>query len=185
MIKRFLGLAMDDTTAQDTWKDQYQDLHNRFEEKEKEWETLESVLRRTGSQLAVAAMGRDEELDSTVGELRVFLKDGTASQDIDGSLERLRSAIRATMFAGRRGSPEVQKAIQRLVVKLVQNMAEIPALSGPIRDLKWRLEAGVNLRQIQVYLGHNSVQTTSCYTHLTSISNTQACETIDQLMQGL
>jgi integrase/recombinase XerD len=47
------------------------------------------------------------------------------------------------------------------------------------------LEAGVNLRQIQVYLGHNSVQTTSFYTHLTMISNTQACEAINDLMQNL
>ena len=47
------------------------------------------------------------------------------------------------------------------------------------------LEAGVNLRQIQVYLGHQSVQTTSFYTHLTSISNAQGREAIDGLMQGL
>lgn len=47
------------------------------------------------------------------------------------------------------------------------------------------LEAGVNLRQIQVYLGHNSVQTTSFYTHLTMISKTQACDAINTLMQNL
>jgi site-specific recombinase XerD len=47
------------------------------------------------------------------------------------------------------------------------------------------LEAGVNLRQIQVYLGHQSVQTTSFYTHLTAISNAQGREAIDGLMQGL
>jgi integrase/recombinase XerD len=47
------------------------------------------------------------------------------------------------------------------------------------------LEAGVNLRQIQVYLGHNSVQTTSFYTHLTMISKTQACQAINDLMQDL
>jgi len=47
------------------------------------------------------------------------------------------------------------------------------------------LEAGVNLRQIQAYLGHNSVQTTSAYTHLTQISTTQACEAINALMQDL
>jgi site-specific recombinase XerD len=47
------------------------------------------------------------------------------------------------------------------------------------------LEAGVNLRQIQVYLGHNSVQTTSRYTHLTTISSTQACDTLNDLMQDL
>ena len=47
------------------------------------------------------------------------------------------------------------------------------------------LEAGVNLRQIQVYLGHNSVQTTSFYTHLTMISKTQSCKAINDLMQDL
>jgi site-specific recombinase XerD len=47
------------------------------------------------------------------------------------------------------------------------------------------LEAGVNLRQIQVYLGHNSVQTTSRYTHLPAISSTQASDTINDLMQDL
>ena len=47
------------------------------------------------------------------------------------------------------------------------------------------LEAGVNLRQIQVYLGYTSVQTTSYYTHLTMISTTQACEAINDLMQHL
>ena len=47
------------------------------------------------------------------------------------------------------------------------------------------LDAGVNLRQIQVYLGHNSVQTTSYYTHLTSISNDQACQAIEHLTHDL
>jgi integrase/recombinase XerD len=47
------------------------------------------------------------------------------------------------------------------------------------------LEAGVNLRQIQGSLGHNSVQTTSFYMHLTMISNTQACQAINDLMQNL
>jgi len=43
----------------------------------------------------------------------------------------------------------------------------------------------VNLRQIQVYLGHRSVQTTSAYTHLTAISNAQACEAIERLTHDL
>jgi site-specific recombinase XerD len=47
------------------------------------------------------------------------------------------------------------------------------------------LEAGVNLRQIQVYLGHTSVQTTSFYTHLTTITSTQATDTINDLMKNL
>ncbi len=47
------------------------------------------------------------------------------------------------------------------------------------------LEAGVNLRLIQSYLGHTSPQTTARYTHLTSQAQTTAGETINALMQSL
>jgi site-specific recombinase XerD len=44
------------------------------------------------------------------------------------------------------------------------------------------LEAGVNLRLIQVWLGHKSLHTTALYTHLTRHAETVALETIDDLM---
>jgi len=47
------------------------------------------------------------------------------------------------------------------------------------------LEAGVNLRQIQVNLGHNSAQTTSIYAHLTAIGKEKARQTLDQIMNDL
>jgi site-specific recombinase XerD len=47
------------------------------------------------------------------------------------------------------------------------------------------LEAGVNLRQIQVNLGHNSAQTTSIYAHLTDIGREKARQTLDQIMNDL
>jgi site-specific recombinase XerD len=47
------------------------------------------------------------------------------------------------------------------------------------------LEAGINLRQIQEYLGHNSPQTTEIYTHLTEQAFQQSKETINKLMEGL
>lgn len=46
------------------------------------------------------------------------------------------------------------------------------------------LEAGVNLRLIQEYLGHNSPKTTSIYTHLTSKAQQTATKTINQLMSN-
>jgi integrase/recombinase XerD len=72
------------------------------------------------------------------------------------------------------------------------------ALRRVVRELKFRkaisihtlrhsyathlLEAGVNLRLIQQYLGHSSLQTTMVYLHLTTASQEQAVARIEALM---
>lgn len=47
------------------------------------------------------------------------------------------------------------------------------------------LEAGVNLRLIQAYLGHSSPQTTALYTHLTKPADDLATQAINRVMAGL
>ena len=47
------------------------------------------------------------------------------------------------------------------------------------------LEAGINLRLIQAWLGHSSPATTSVYTHLTEKATMAAVKTIDELMDDL
>jgi integrase/recombinase XerD len=47
------------------------------------------------------------------------------------------------------------------------------------------LEAGVNLRLIQAYLGHSSPTTTSVYTHLTARAEHLGTEAINRLMEDL
>ena len=47
------------------------------------------------------------------------------------------------------------------------------------------LEAGVNLRLIQAWLGHSSPQTTAIYTHLTCRAEESAVASINQIMRDL
>jgi site-specific recombinase XerD len=47
------------------------------------------------------------------------------------------------------------------------------------------LEAGVDLRVIQAYLGHSSPTTTAIYTQLTQKTNDSAAETIEQVIGGV
>ena len=47
------------------------------------------------------------------------------------------------------------------------------------------LEAGVNLRLIQTWLGHSSPTTTALYTHLTPQTEAQATAALSQVLEGL
>ena len=47
------------------------------------------------------------------------------------------------------------------------------------------LEAGVNLRQIQRNLGHNSPAITAIYTHLTGVTQEKARQNLDGIMDEI
>ena len=75
----------------------------------------------------------------------------------------------------------VQKAMSRVVHELkFQKAISVHSLRHSYAT--HLLEAGVNLRLIQQYLGHSSLNTTMVYLHLTTASQEQAVARIETVM---
>jgi site-specific recombinase XerD len=75
----------------------------------------------------------------------------------------------------------VQKAMSRVVHELeIKKTISVHSLRHSYAT--HLLEAGVNLRLIQQYLGHSSLHTTMVYLHLTTASQEQAVARIETLM---
>ena len=82
--------------------------------------------------------------------------------------------------------PMSKDGVQHAMQRVVHQLGWRKALS--IHTLRHSyathlLEAGVNLRLIQQYLGHSSLQTTMVYLHLTTVSQEQAIAVINKLME--
>jgi site-specific recombinase XerD len=76
----------------------------------------------------------------------------------------------------------VQSALRKAVAQLgIQKRVSMHTLRHSYAT--HLLEAGVNLRLIQKYLGHSHLQTTMVYLHLTNVGEEQARTTINKLMQ--
>jgi site-specific recombinase XerD len=79
------------------------------------------------------------------------------------------------------GKASVQGAMRRVVLQLgFRKSVHVHTLRHSYAT--HLLEAGVNLRLIQQYLGHSSLQTTMIYLHLTPAGQDQARGVIEQLM---
>lgn len=63
------------------------------------------------------------------------------------------------------------------------NLILSPCLSDSVRDISWgkRLISGVNIREVQQYLGHSSLETTMIYIHVIRNLSSTAESPLDRL----
>jgi integrase/recombinase XerD len=95
---------------------------------------------------------------------------------------------RATLSVQSATKPMLEDGMQRAFRAAVQEAGIHKHATVHTLRHSWAthlLEAGVSLRQIQAWLGHSSLATTSRYTHLTRSAEQRASQTLDQMLSGL
>lgn len=146
-----------------------------------------------GIQLQVA------DIDSA--RMLLHLRQGKGNQDRyvplpQRSLELLRSywlthRHPTWLFPARRGqstAPLASRGVQDAFHAALQESGIAKRATVHTLRHSWAthlLEAGVNLRLIQTYLGHHSLSTTAIYTHLTQRAEAMAAERLNELMADL
>lgn len=87
------------------------------------------------------------------------------------------------------GEPMNKETVQGALRRVLK---DLPAITKPVRVHTLRhsyathlLEAGVNIRLVQQYLGHASLASTMIYAHVTQVGHQDACRRINRLMQGV
>ena len=69
------------------WKKKYYDLIDQLEEKELDWEKLETTLKRTIGRLSLASEGQDKTLDRHIVELRNVIKHDINADKLDAIVD--------------------------------------------------------------------------------------------------
>ncbi len=124
---------------------------------------------------------------STIYSGGLRLQEGTNLRVADLDSARMMIHVRHGKGAKDRYVPLPQRTQQAFRAALKQSRLNKRASVHTLRH-SWAthlLEAGVNLRLIQEWLGHSSPATTSVYTHLTAKAEQLGAQAIDQLMNDL
>lgn len=128
--------------------------------------------------------GRDVPLpESTYQLLRAYWKSHRNPRLLFPALGRCGQQGPTALKPMAQGS--VQQALRRILQQLprIRKHATIHTLRHSYAT--HLLEAGVNIRQVQQYLGHASLVTTMIYLHVTDLGNDDAAARINRLMGGL
>ena len=85
--------------------------------------------------------------------------------------------------------PMARTSVQQIMRRILKELPKIKK-HATLHTLRHSyathlIEAGVNLRIVQQYLGHASLETTMIYLHVTDMGNSDAAARINRLMGGL
>jgi len=105
----------------DKWKQKYYDQLDRLEQKEQDWQKLETTLKRTIGRLSLAAEGQDDSLDHHIIELRSAIKNNINPQQLDAIVDELSKLL--SKFEEKQNAPK-RESIQTLE-QLIKNL-ELP-----------------------------------------------------------
>ncbi|MBE0641700.1 MAG: tyrosine-type recombinase/integrase [Bacteroidales bacterium] len=144
---------------------------------------LLSLTYSTGLRLSEVLHLKPGQIDSQRGVLRVVDGKGKKSREVSvspsliGLLRKYYSIYRPRvyLFEGRiPGNPYSATSMRKLVKRAGQKVGVHKSIS--VHTLRHSfathmLESGVNLKRLQMLLGHNSMKTTSGYLHLTDQSD--------------
>ena len=130
--------------------------------------------------------GKDREIplpESTLTELRNYWKTHRNKRLIFPALGR--SGLQGALSEKPMAMGSIQSALRRV-------MSDLPKIKKRITIHTLRhsyathlIEAGVNIRIVQQYLGHASLANTMIYLHVTDFGNDDAAGKINRLMGGL
>ena len=76
-----------DELGVEQWKQKYYDQLDRLESKEKDWELLETTLKRTIGRLSLAAEGQHNTLDRHIVDLRTSMKNNINRQRVESIVD--------------------------------------------------------------------------------------------------
>jgi diguanylate cyclase len=132
-----------------TWKTQYREILGDLERKERAWSTLESALRRAASQLAIAAMGQSEALDSELDNVLDLVKSGDDPNLLGDAFTGLASALKVLETerrASARAEPDEAQAQATMFAAIrtaAQRIAATPGLGHVATEFDRRFQIGV------------------------------------------
>ena len=115
-----------DGQGSEQWKQKYYDQLDRLEQKEKDWEQLETTLKRTIGRLSLAAEGQNKTLDRHIDDLRTAIKNNINRQRLESVIDDISRVL--TQLEDKQVSPN------RLAVDLLEQL--VSKLTLPASNTK-------------------------------------------------